>query len=160
MAFAHTLGEASVEQDASHAHVDAIRQDISEHVRASSSRSRGLNALTRTLEECAVLLYVQETDLEVGEVILAKELKCDLYPPDGRDLSAELDKAYTSVDRTAGDSAAKVEGLSWHIMLVAGDLGLLPIDVIPQLSKTAREVLPVVAIILRCLDEALASDAN
>jgi hypothetical protein len=41
-----------------------------------------------------------------------------------------------------------------------GHLGMLPIQNIPQLPKSAREVLPVVDLILLCLQEALAFDAG
>jgi hypothetical protein len=40
------------------------------------------------------------------------------------------------------------------------DLGLLPVEDIPQLPKTAQEVLPAVALILKCLQEALDSSAG
>jgi hypothetical protein len=36
------------------------------------------------------------------------------------------------------------------------DLGLLPIQDIPQLPKSTREVLPAASLILECLQEALA----
>jgi hypothetical protein len=45
-----------------------------------------LNALSQTLEECMALLGLQETDLEVHEVILAVELERGLHAPDGRNL--------------------------------------------------------------------------
>jgi hypothetical protein len=38
-------------------------------------------------------------DLEVQEAILVEELEHDLHPTDGRELSVELDKARTCVDR-------------------------------------------------------------
>jgi hypothetical protein len=40
------------------------------------------------------------------------------------------------------------------------DLGLLPIKDIPQLPKTAQEVLPAVALTLKCLQGALDSSAG
>jgi hypothetical protein len=92
-----------------HARVDAVRQDYSAQVRASRSQSGWLIALSRMLEECATLLYLQEIDLEVSEVILAEELERGLHPPDGWDLSAELDKACASVDRSIDDCAAEAE---------------------------------------------------
>jgi hypothetical protein len=45
-------------------------------------------------------------------VILVVELERGLHPLDGRDLSAELDKARTSVNRMANDRATKAEWLS------------------------------------------------
>jgi hypothetical protein len=41
------------------------------------------------------LLGLQVTDLEVCEAMLAVELERGLHPPDGRELSAKLDKART-----------------------------------------------------------------
>jgi hypothetical protein len=40
------------------------------------------------------------------------------------------------------------------------NLGLLPIEDIPQLLKTAQEVLPVVDLILKCLQEEMASNTD
>jgi hypothetical protein len=40
------------------------------------------------------------------------------------------------------------------------DLGMLPVQDIPQLSKLVREVLPVAGLILESLQEALASSAS
>jgi hypothetical protein len=40
------------------------------------------------------------------------------------------------------------------------DLGLLPIKDIPQLPKIAPELQPTFALILKCLQEALASSAD
>jgi hypothetical protein len=47
----------------------------------------------------------------VREVILAEELERGLHPTDGWDLSAELDKAYTRVDRIDDERATKAEQL-------------------------------------------------
>jgi hypothetical protein len=75
----------------------------------SSSRSRRLNTLSQTLEECATLLCREEMDLVVREAILAALLERGLHPPDGRELLAELDKACVSVDRSANDRVTKTE---------------------------------------------------
>jgi hypothetical protein len=40
-------------------------------------------------------------DLEVHEAILVEQLECSLRPPDGQDLSVEMDEARTCVDKTA-----------------------------------------------------------
>jgi hypothetical protein len=77
-------------------------------------------------------------DLEVPEAILLEELERDLHPTDGWDLSAELDKARVLVDRVNGERAAKAEQLSqWvlRISIVLLDLGMLPIQDIPQLPN-------------------------
>jgi hypothetical protein len=122
---------------------------------AFSSRSGWLNALSQTLEEHAALLGLQDTDLEV-------ELERDLHPSDRRDLSVELDKARTSVNRMDDDRAAEAERLSWQVVHVASivvDLGMLPVEDIPQLPKTDEQVLSVVALILKHLQEVLDSGA-
>jgi hypothetical protein len=105
--FAHVLGEASTEHDASSAHADVIRCDFSDQVRTSSTRSGRHNTLSRIVEECAALPCLQEIDLEVCEVILEEELEHGVHPPDGQDLSVELDRAYVSVDRFANDCATE-----------------------------------------------------
>jgi hypothetical protein len=94
------------------------------------------------LEECTALLGLQETDLEVHKAIFVDELECGLHPPDGRIID---------------DHAAEAERLSRQVAQVADiliDLGLLPIEDIPHLLKIAQEVLPVVALILKRLQEA------
>jgi hypothetical protein len=64
------------------------------------------------LEECQILLCLQETDLEVWELIRVEELERGLHPPIGRYLSTELDKATTCVDRIIGERATEAEQLS------------------------------------------------
>jgi hypothetical protein len=90
-------------------------------------------------------------------------LEHGLHPPDERDLSMELDKACTYMDRTSSDCAIDAERLSWQVVQVSGilvNLGMLPIQDISQLPKTAWEVLPVINLILKRLQEALASGTN
>jgi hypothetical protein len=72
-------------------------------------------------------------------------------PPDGWDLSAELDKAPTRVGRIDGEHATEAERLSWQVIRISGvlvNLGMLPVQNIPQHLKSAREVLSVVDPIL------------
>jgi hypothetical protein len=102
-------------------------------------------------------------DLEVQEAILIEELKCDLHPTNERDLSVELHKACMHVDKIDGERADEAEKLSqWvvRISIVMVNLGLLPIQDIPQLLKLAWEVLPVVHLVFKCLQEVLASNAS
>jgi hypothetical protein len=47
-----------------------------------------------------------------------------------------------------------------EIFIALVDLGMLPIQGIPQLPKSVREVLPVVGLVLEHLQEALASGAG
>jgi hypothetical protein len=69
--FARMLGEVRVERDTCHVHANDVQRDFFAQARASSSRSKQLTNLGQTLEECQVLLSLQEVDLEVREVILA-----------------------------------------------------------------------------------------
>jgi hypothetical protein len=96
-------------------------------------------------------------------VILVEGLERGLRPTGGWNLSVELDKARTCVARIDGERAAKAEQLSQWFMRISNiliDLGLLPVQDIPQLTKSAREVLPAVDLVLKRLQEALASDAD
>jgi hypothetical protein len=88
------------------------------------------------------------------EVILAKELEHGLYPADGLDLSAELEEARACVDRINDERAAEAEELSHRVMRISNvlvDLGLLPVQDIPQLPKSAREVFPAVDLVFHFL---------
>jgi hypothetical protein len=67
------------------------------------------------------------------------------------------------VDRSVDHRATEAERLSLQVMQdtsVLVDLGLLPIKDIPQLPKIALELQPMFALILKCLQEALASSAD
>jgi hypothetical protein len=87
----------------------------------------------------------------VREAILAEEIERGQNHPDGQDLSTELDKAPTH---------ANYRLQVMRIFGVLVDLGILPVQNIPQLPKSAREVLPAVDLILQCLQEALASSTG
>jgi hypothetical protein len=84
--------------------------------------------------------------LEVHEAKLAEEQAQSLYPFDRWDLPAELEEFRVCVAGDADECATKAGKLS---MLVVGisnalvDLGMLPIQDIPQLPKMAQEVLAV-----------------
>jgi hypothetical protein len=154
VAFAHTLGEVHAECDASSARADVIQWDFFTQAHASSSQSDQLTDLGRTMEECQILLFLQEIDLEVLEVILVEELERSPHPTDGRDLSTELDKAHACVGRIDNEHTTEAEQLSQRVVRISNfmvDLGLLPIHDITQLPKSARDVLPVVDLILNCL---------
>jgi hypothetical protein len=102
-------------------------------------------------------------NLEVWVAILAGELQHDLHPPDKRDLSTDLDKAHARMDRIDSEHATEAERLSWHVMQISGvlvDLGMMPVQDIPQLSKWAREVLLAGDLILKHLQETLASSTS
>jgi hypothetical protein len=51
-------------------------------------------------------------DLEVQEAILAEELERVLHPPDGRDLSVELDKAHARANRIDNECTTEAKRLS------------------------------------------------
>jgi hypothetical protein len=91
--------------------------------------------------------------LEVQKTILAEEQKRDMYPPDGRDLSVELDKTHTCFDRINDEHAAEVGLLSQLVMGISNalvDLGMMPIQHIPQLLKSAREVVGAYKMSISC----------
>jgi hypothetical protein len=75
----------------------------------------------------------------------------------------ELDKARVHVDWIDGDRATEAEQLSQRLMrisVVLVDLGMLLVQDIPQLLKSAQEVLRTADLILKHLQEALASDVG
>jgi hypothetical protein len=99
----------------------------------------------------------------VREAILAEELEHSTHPSDGWDLSVKLDKARDHVDRIDDERAIEAEQLLQWVMRISSvlvDLGLLPIQDIPQLPKSAQKVLPVIDLILKRFQEALASGAS
>jgi hypothetical protein len=102
-------------------------------------------------------------DLEVREVILVEELKWGMHPTDGWDLSRELDKAHAHVDRINVERATEAERLLQRVMRIFNvlvDLGMLPIQDIPQLPESVQKVLPMADLVLKRLQEALASGAG
>jgi hypothetical protein len=115
------------------------------------------------LEEHQIHLCLQETDLEVQEAILVEEQECGLHPYDGWDLSGELEEMHARVDRIKGEHDAKVRQLSQLVVEISSilvDLGMLPVWHIPQLPKSAQEVLMAAGLLLEHLQEAQASSAN
>jgi hypothetical protein len=93
----------------------------------------------------------------VQEAILAEKQVRGLHPPDGRDLSVELEETRACVDGINGEHAAEAERLSQLVMGISNalvDLGMLPVQDIPQLPKSAREVLMAARLILELLREA------
>jgi hypothetical protein len=93
-------------------------------------------------------------------VILAEEEERGLRPIFGRDLSSELDMTHAHVDRINDERATEARQLSQLVVGISDalvDLGMLLIQDVPQLLKSAREVSPVAALVLKRLQEALAS---
>jgi hypothetical protein len=63
----------------------------------------------------------------------------------------ELDKAYVCMDRIDGERAAEADQLSRQFVMISSilvDLGMLPIQNILQLPKSAWEVLLTVNLVL------------
>jgi hypothetical protein len=87
VAFEHTLGKVFTEHDVGRFRAEAVQKDFFAQVHVSSSRSKQLIDLNRTLEECQILLC--------------------LHPPDGWDLSAELDRTSVCVDRINDERATE-----------------------------------------------------
>jgi hypothetical protein len=66
----------------------------------------------------------------------------------------EIDKAHALMDGITDERAAEVMPLSQHVVAISTalvDLGMLPVQDIPQLLKSAREVLPTTDLILKRL---------
>jgi hypothetical protein len=61
-------------------------------MRAFRSNSKHSINFSQILEECQILLSLQEMDLEVRETELAEKQACDLHFYDRQDLSAELEE--------------------------------------------------------------------
>jgi hypothetical protein len=84
-------------------------------------------------------------------------------PPDGWDMSTELEETRARVDEIKGERAAEAKQLSQLIVGISNalvDLGLLPIQDNPQLPKSAHEFLSAASHILERLREVQASDAG
>jgi hypothetical protein len=106
------------------------------------------------LEECQIFLCLHETELEVQEVILAEEQACGLHPHDGRDLAVELEGIHARVDKIRGEHATEARQLSQLVMEISNalaDLGMLPIQDIPQLPKSAQEAWTATGLLLERL---------
>jgi hypothetical protein len=129
--------------------------------RVSSSRSKQLTDLDQMLKERQILLcqmleadlnWMLEADLEVCDVILADELERGMHSSNGWNLSVELDKAHALTDRITNERTGEARRLSQHIMGISNalvDLDMLLLQGIPQLPKSAREILLVAHLILK-----------
>jgi hypothetical protein len=92
--------------------------------------------------------------------MLAEEQECSLHPTNGRDLSLGLDTTRACMDRINDEHAAEARRLSQLVMGISDalvNLGMLPVQDISQLLKSAREVLPMTDLVLKHLQEVLAS---
>jgi hypothetical protein len=87
------------------------------------------------LEECQILLSLQEMDLEVWEVKLVEEQMCGLHSFDGRDLSVELEELHMRMAGVEDERATKAGKLSVLVIEASNalvDLGMLLIRDVPQ----------------------------
>jgi hypothetical protein len=90
------------------------------------------------LEECQILLSLQEMDLEVCEAKLAEEQARDLYPFDEQDLLTELELLHALVAGTMDERAAEVGKLSTlvvQISIALVDLGCCPSKTFPSSQR-------------------------
>jgi hypothetical protein len=106
------------------------------------------------LEECLILLSLQETDRKVREVNLAEVHVCVLHSFHEWDLLAELKELRARVGEVEDERTVAASELLRLVMEISDalvDLGMLPMRDIPQLPKTAQEVLAVASLILERL---------
>jgi hypothetical protein len=92
-----TLGRACMEHDTERAQDEVVRQDYLAKTHAFTSGSKHSINFSRTLEECQILLSLQETDSEVWEAKLVEEQAHSLHSFDWQDLSTELEELHTCV---------------------------------------------------------------
>jgi exosome complex RNA-binding protein Csl4 len=87
----------------------------------------------------------------VQEVIPTEKKERDLHSFYGRDLLAKLEEIRSHVDRIAGEhnvEAGQLSQLVVGILNALVNLGMLPIQDIPQLSKSAEIVLTAAGLLL------------
>jgi hypothetical protein len=92
------------------------------------------------LEECWILLSIQELDLERQEAKLVEEQAHGLHSLDGRDLSMELDERHMHVAGVEDKHTIGAQELSQLVMVISivlVDLGTFPIWDIARDSKMA-----------------------
>jgi hypothetical protein len=80
-----------------------------------------------------------------------EEQACGLHFSDGQDLSGELEELHARVTGVKDEHAVEAGELSALAVEASNavvDLGMLPIQDVPQLPKSAQEVLKVVSLIL------------
>jgi hypothetical protein len=87
----------------------------------------------------------------VQEVIPTEEQERDLHSFYGRDLLAKLEEIRSHVDRIAGErnvEAGQLLQLVMGILNALVNLGMLPVQDIPQLPKSAEIVLTAAGLLL------------
>jgi hypothetical protein len=82
------------------------------------------------LEECQILLSLQETNLERQEKKLVEEQAWGLYSSNGQDLSVELEELREHVAGVEGEHGIEAMKLSQLVLEISDslvDLGVFPI---------------------------------
>jgi hypothetical protein len=110
-------------------------------------------SLDKMLEETKVLLEEKKQDLKVWEAALVEVKTRGLNPQDNRDLLVELRERLGEVEADHVTEAEELASLMTNISKVLMDLGLSPIQGIPQVRNKAQEVLKVTGSILERLRE-------
>jgi hypothetical protein len=110
-------------------------------------------SLDKMLEETKVLLEEKKQDHKVWEAALVEVKTRGLNPQDNRDLLVELRERLGEVEADHVTEAEELASLMTNISKVLMDLGLSPIQGIPQVRNKAREVLKVTGSILERLRE-------
>jgi hypothetical protein len=110
-------------------------------------------SLDKMLEETKVLLEEKKQDLKVWEATLVEVKTRGLNPQDNRDLLVELRERLGEVEADHVTEAEELASLMTNISKVLMDLGLSPIQGVPQVRNKAREVLKVTGSILERLRE-------
>jgi hypothetical protein len=90
--------------------------------------------INRMIEECQILLSLQEMDLELQGAMQAEEQVCELHSFDWWDLSTELEELHVSVAEVEGEHAAEAGELSALVIEASNalvDLGMLHIWEVP-----------------------------
>jgi hypothetical protein len=110
-------------------------------------------SLDKMLEETKVLREEKKQDHKVWEAALVEVKTRGLNPQDNRDLLVELRERLGEVEADHVTEAEELASLMTNISKVLMDLGLSPIQGIPQVRNKAREVLKVTGSILERLRE-------
>jgi hypothetical protein len=98
------------------------QQDYLVRMHSFTSSSKHSINFNQMLEECQILLSVQETILEVQEVKLVEEPVCDPYSFDGRDLSVELEELHTRLAGVEDERTNEARKLPKLVMEVSNAL--------------------------------------
>jgi hypothetical protein len=92
-----------IECDTKRVQAEAAQHDFLAMTCASSSKSKQLINLSQTLEECQILLYLQEMDLEVQVAILAEEQARGPTSIQWAGLLVEIEEIHAHVDRVEAE---------------------------------------------------------